>query len=143
MKKKLILLVAVLVLASFSVVTAQQTRRDGNWWTTLPEYTKSEYILGFFDGMETGHSFSVWGLMDKQKSQSFMDATTSYTDYNSKYMSNVTVGQVVAGLNSFYSDYRNRRIFTNSAVWVILNAISGKPEQEIRQMTDNFRKNTQ
>jgi hypothetical protein len=42
-------------------------------------------------------------------------------------MTNITNGQVVEGVDKFYSDFRNRRIRVKNAVWIVLNQIAGRP----------------
>ena len=66
----------------------------------------------------------------------------SYDSYMRKYLSNVTNGQLVDGLDKFYSDFRNRRIKVNDAVWLVLNQVAGEPEAEMEKMIENWRKNT-
>jgi hypothetical protein len=45
----------------------------------------------------------------------------------------------VDGLNSFYKDYRNRRIKVPDAVWLVANSIAGKPQNEMDKMIENWR----
>jgi hypothetical protein len=42
--------------------------------------------------------------------QSVSDALDSYEYYTKKYLANVSASQLADGLDSFYSDYRNRSI---------------------------------
>jgi hypothetical protein len=42
----------------------------------------------------------------------------------------------------FYKDYRNRKIRIYDAVWLVLNSIAGKPQDELDKMIESFRKNT-
>jgi hypothetical protein len=53
----------------------------------------------------------------------------------------VTGGQLVDGLDSFYGDFRNRRILVYSAVWLVLNEIAGTPQDELDKMIQSWRKN--
>jgi hypothetical protein len=65
----------------------------------------------------------------------------SYDQFANKYLTNVTNGQVVQGLDEFYSDYRNRRIKVASGVWIVLNEISGKSKDEMQKLIETHRKN--
>lgn len=38
-----------------------ETRRDGNWWRAQTKALKVCYMIGFFDGMELGKKFWVFG----------------------------------------------------------------------------------
>ena len=49
--------------------------------------------------------------------------------------------QLVDGLDSFYSDYRNRKILINVAVWLVAKEISGKSKEEMEKMSEDCRKN--
>ena len=60
-------------------------RRDGNYWNILPENDKFNYVTGFFDGVDLGHSFSIWGL-DSSKIYCAIDVLNSYNGYVDKYL---------------------------------------------------------
>jgi hypothetical protein len=119
----------------------QATRRDGNWWVDEDRASKLNYVTGFFDGMDLGNRFSYWGLEDDPKSVTAAKVIGSYSSYSKKYLSEVTNGQLVDGLDKLYSDYRNRRIDVMGAVWLVVNGIAGKPEAEMQKLIENWRKN--
>jgi hypothetical protein len=99
-------------------------------------------MVGFFDGMELGEDFSIWGTMNTQKADPAVGkAVSSYDQFANKYLTNVTNGQVVRGLDEFYSDYRNRRIKVTSGVWIVHNEISGKSKDERQKLIETYRKN--
>jgi len=98
-------------------------------------------MIGFFDGMDLGNNFSYWGLA---KDDSGIDKIIrSYDEYSTKYLKDVTNGQIVDGLDDFYKDYRNRRIVISSAVWLVLNGVAGTPKDKLDAMIENFRRNAQ
>lgn len=118
------------------------TRRDGNWWRDLTRVEKTTYMTGFFDGMNLGNNFSYWGMLEKDKNDpAIAKVADSYGNYGAKYLKNVTNSQMADGLDAFFSDYRNRRIETSNAVWLVLNEISGKSDAEMQQMVESWRKN--
>jgi hypothetical protein len=57
-----------------------------------------------------------------------------------RYLAHVTVGQQVEGLDVFYKDYRNRKILTINAIWIVLNEIAGTPRSTIDTLIENSRK---
>lgn len=118
-------------------------RRDGNWWRGINRENKAFYLAGFVDGMQLGNRFSVWGVdkNEKDSKQVSTQVTSSFSDYRAKYLANVTNIQLSDGLDSFYSDSRNRRIVVNDAVWLVLNEISGAPEAVLQPLIDASRKN--
>jgi hypothetical protein len=133
----------VVLTLTCAVHASDDERRDGNWWTNTPETVKYFYVVGFFDGMVLGHRFSYWEDMKEGQKQSVCagSAAHSYETLSTQYLSNVTSGQLVAGLDDFYHDYRNRTILLPSAVWLVLNQISGKPKADMEKMIESFRKN--
>ena len=136
-------LATVVVFAANTREGVSDNRRDGNWWTTKDTLSKLNYTTGFFDGMELGHNMSAWAfLKDKAESQCVNLTIESYANYKSTYLNNVTNGQLVYGIDVFYSDYRNRRIRTDAAVWLVLNSIAGTPQDKLDKMIESYRKNS-
>jgi hypothetical protein len=113
--------------------------RDGNWWRNLKDTSKVFFMTGFFDGMVMGNEFSYWGV-EKDDINTATNVASSYSKYADKYLTNVTSGQLVDGLDTFYSDFRNRRIKVSNGVWIVVNQIAGKPEPDMQRMVESFRK---
>ena len=120
-------------------------RRDGNWWKQLDAVSRANYVAGFLDGMELGNKFSVWGL--GQNDANCEDAAklvaSSYSDYRTKYLANVTNIRILDGLDAIYSDARNRGILVSGAIWLALNQISGKPQAEMQALVEKWRNNAE
>jgi hypothetical protein len=109
----------------------------------LPASSMDRTMVGFFDGMDLGHNFSVWKfLKDKTANECTSKAHESYNDFLAQYFRNVTNGQVVDGLDSFYSDYRNRSILVHDAVWLAVNEITGTPRGRLDAMIENWRRSS-
>ncbi len=116
-------------------------RTDGNWWRSQDRSVRIAYVAGFFDGMELGKNFSYWKFAkDQRAGECTLEVNDSYNEFTARYFSNVTNVQISDGLDSFYSDYRNRSIPVHSAVWLVVNEIAGTPREEIDSMTENFRR---
>jgi hypothetical protein len=116
-------------------------RRDGNWWREQTTEKKTTYMTGFFDGMELGRNFAYWGIIEKDKNDPAMaKVRSSYEEY-SKYLINVSNVQLAEGVDTFYSDYRNRQILVHDAVWLVLNQIAGKSDMEMQSMIESWRQN--
>lgn len=132
----------ICLLVSTSIMSFASDRRDGNYWRELTKLEKATYITGFFDGIGLGNRFSYWGLLKNESGRKSLSAVKeSYDGYMEKYTDNVTNLQIADGLDAFYEDYRNRKITTYDAVWLVLNSIAGKTEKEMETMTESFRKN--
>jgi len=125
-----------------SHTVAGENRRDGNWWRGEDKYARITYVTGFFDGMDLGHRFSYWEFTNKKELEDCIyKVITSYDNFCDKYFKNVTNGQIVDGLDSFYADFRNRSIVVHSAVWVVVNSIAGTPKKTIDALIENLRRN--
>lgn len=136
-------LIILAIIATLPAIAWGETRRDGNWWSTLARPDKTAYVVGFFDGMKLGWEFSYWKYVHGTNEQLACIPQTidSYTEYNRKYLSNVTNVQVADGLDTFYKDFKNRSILINSAVWLVLNQIAGTPESELDIIIQKYRRN--
>ncbi|HTH74700.1 MAG TPA: hypothetical protein VL635_09875 [Trinickia sp.] len=131
-------LFATLVLAAVTATLpcrafADGLIQNGNFWLTQSSSSHIDYILGFLDGMRLGANFSQWkwDVTSKEGLSKASSALDSYNTEAQKYISNVTVGQIVDGLNQFYSDFRNRNIMIHDAVWLVLEQISGVPDDQL------------
>lgn len=130
------LIVLVFILASS--VMAEDSRRDGNWWLDQSRLMKVAYMVGFFDGMDLGHKFSYWKYVNSDLLVG-EKALNSYNEYTDKYFKNVSNLQLVDGLDTFFKDYRNRRIMVYDAVWLVVNGIAGTPQAELDKMIESWR----
>lgn len=139
---KLVLTIAMLMLSSMS--WSDDNRRDGNWWLGQEKIVRTIYAIGFFDGMDLGNNFSHWKYSNGTKAQQICSAQAvdSYREYSQKYFGNVTAGQLSDGLDSFYTDYKNRRILVSAAVWLVANGIVGVPEDKLNKMIESWRQNS-
>ncbi len=137
MKRNLAIII-VLALLAFPSLSTADTRYDGNFWrnTVGAAGGKYAFVSGFYSGVFLGRDFSTRGVgVDLP---CFGKAWDSFAEYE-KYMHGVTAGQTSDGLDSFYSDYRNRKIRMTDAVWVVLKSISGTPQAEIDKLTEKYR----
>ena len=136
---------ALALLIICTLASGDDDRRDGNWWRTQKRNARISYAVGFYDGITLGHNFSVWKYLSngtKTEQDGVAQARKSFVEYSRKYLYNVTTGQLVDGLDNFYADYRNRRIMVHDAVWLVVNAIAGTPQDELNKMTESWRKNS-
>lgn len=121
-------------------------RIDGNWWNGSNNRSeKANYIIGLYDGMELSsfpilfYAFST-PKYDKNRMECAQAINKATIDFNKEFFSNVKIGQIVDGIDLFYKDYKNRKISVMNALYVVLNGISGKSEENLKSMTENYRK---
>jgi hypothetical protein len=134
-------LTALLIALLFAIppsLSAQNTRRDGNWWLEQSHFARTSYLVGFFDGINLGNQFSYW--KGKDDITCLAKVKDSFDFYANKFVKDVTNEQLADGLDVFYKDYRNRKILVHNAVWLTLNAIAGTPQVDLDKMVENFRK---
>ena len=95
---------------------------DGRLWNGIAksdcaEVVKLAVVRGIYDGLMFGQSAQL---------SRFQVKGTSYTN-------------VIRGLDTFYSDYRNERIVVFAALQVVALELQGKPADEIDYLTRGFR----
>jgi hypothetical protein len=118
---------------------AEQTRRDGNWWVARTDLAKSSYVLGMFDGVELGRYFVMRNIRSQADADKVNGALNSFMSNSQLLLSNVTVGQVQAGLDDFYQDYKNRKIYCSDAVEVVLEGSAGMPKEQLENWVQKLR----
>lgn len=142
--KRYVIFLLICVLFAPVLSNAEETRGDGNWWIKVNNNARGKFMSGFSFGMGLGYNFSYWGFnRDTKTANCVAKVMDSYNEHFSKYFKNVTTDQLVDGLDSFYADYRNRRIMVTGAVWLVVNGIAGTPQEELDKMIENFRRNAQ
>jgi hypothetical protein len=121
------LLMALLVCFSGMAVA----ENNGNWWRSLPTSGKVGYVMGYLDG---GCDGAMRVLDEIQPNDERLKRIQKCV-----WPDGVTYGQIVDGVNHFYSDYRNRLIPTDSALRCVKSEIEGKPlsQSQIEQMRKN------
>ena len=118
---------------------AEPTRRDGNWWATQTEVFKTSYILGIFDGVRLGQYFLIRSARSQADVAKITEALNSFTSSNQLLLSNVTLGQLKAGLDDFYQDYKNRKIYCDDAVGAVLEGAAGMPKDQLENFVQHLR----
>lgn len=125
-------------------VASAADRRDGNWWMQLDNSSRIFYLAGLIDGAELGHKLSIYGCFDNQETLSPKEAeclspiASSYKQNVEKFIAGKPNKQFLDGMNSFYTDYRNRNIATHDAILVVFRSIIGDPDAET--LINNLRK---
>ena len=126
--------------------TAEAT--DGNWWRSASRDAKFVYLLGFTEGrLYHAQDMSVhiypplalagtlpercdkycYTIIGQFLAKLTMNAEESFA----RQFRDVTVDQIVDGVNHVYADYRNRRIALRDAVRVVIESINGSPDETI------------
>ncbi len=124
---------------------------DGRWWNELNKSEKRKYVIGFFGGSEDVLTrlvtFSLDAAIDPQtgklraeRANAVIDAASPVYAYLENNTVNVTIGQLVDGLDQTYRDYRNQRIPVHRGISVVADGIKGATEQEVTRRVEEMRK---
>ncbi len=126
---------------------------DGGWWTQMTEGEKLKYIAGFMDGADYELRVFDYALLLEQRDPKTLSwsperariliaAGKTATKQMNVDLGNVSAGQLVAGLDKLYADYRNARIATKDALTVVFRSMalsleplidgSWQPKQSVR-----------
>jgi hypothetical protein len=99
---------------------AAQTDWNGDFWKTKSHDIKAVYVAGFVDGRIIGVNEAADAL------------GTTALDAKLKTLNlKITVGQIVDGLDSFYSDWRNTRIAVRDATQYVMLEAEGKDSEDL------------
>jgi hypothetical protein len=141
--QNLLLICIIIAVPVLSSADDNRNRKDGYWWREYDGPTRAAYVVGFYAGMELGYSFSYWKFVTTENiktDQCMSKMADSYNEYHLRYFKSVTTGQLVDGLDSFYADYRNRRILIVNAVYLVVNAVAGTPQEVMDAATEDLRR---
>lgn len=105
--------------------------RNGNWWNGLNHVEKVSYVTGVFDGIS--------GMADAIETRA-TPVPSNFIDGVFKQVGKTTSAQLSDGLDVFYSDYRNRNILADKAIWPTLGAINGSSKEDVELFTRSLRK---
>lgn len=151
MRTILFSLIAVCLLPQgIKVCKAQDlNRRDGNLWLkleSLPDQQVSKLLrASYIGGLKDGVALEAGFLADVLADSSFPPSDTvvihNYVSSTGRYSNNISVEQLMDGLDSFYSDYRNRSILLMWAVFYISKEIAGTPETQLNTLIEDLRRN--
>lgn len=137
---------AVLLGAMLLASTSWALDRNGNWWLTQTSSDRAIYTIGFFDGMEfeldraSMELTSPWQATlypqpcDEACTKLRLDqAFTNWKNLLEAYgdFKGVTAGQLVAGIDAMYADYRNRTILVKDVLGVVMWSIKGVKQEMI------------
>jgi hypothetical protein len=136
--------VAVLILGLFTgLASAAEERIDGvHWREKMDGSIRVGFVAGFLQGLSTSAEIFpavVCGADPKASKECYALGYGAVDKYFLAQHRRVTYGQYVEGLDTFYSDYRNRQILVRYAMNYIGKAISGTPKAELEKMLEFLR----
>jgi hypothetical protein len=115
---------------------AQNGQHDGDWWRSQNQLAKYHYAAGLLDGMTVGFNFLEFGMSAEIRFKTGVPSSSKTASQKSVHISG---GQLIDGLDRFYSDNRNGRVAISNAVTVILDGVAGMPQTALKKMIEQYR----
>jgi hypothetical protein len=112
---------------------------DGLQWLMLGEEAKFAYVLGFVEGLFRGHCFTTWGLPDSKSNTDYLDATRSFNEHWTRFVSKLKYSEFVGELDKFYADEKNSRIEIQHGLWIAMNILAGISDENLASMVEAWR----
>ena len=120
--------------------------RNGNWWLAQPNGDRLTYVIGFFDGMHFALDRAASEFINPFQGMNYpqprdeacakLRADQTFTNWKSLLAAHddfkgVTAGQLVAGIDTMFADYRNRSISVKDVLGVVVWSIKGGDQKMI------------
>ena len=126
----------------FSQAVSAGWRVDGNSWRT--DYNDSTR-LALVQGFVEAHSYvavvaPLYVCMAVSKANDCTSVGADRLNTSLSDFSGLTYGQLRDGVNSFYADYRNRKIELPGAMNYVVRAIRGASAPELETYAEGMRK---
>jgi len=139
MKRLLVLVAAIALVAPNLPLAADKTDLDGYWWEKLDASFKLGWVSGYAKAMDLTGTIQMTtcasnlpmyvkefpGTDPKVILQKMCLSDTQF-DYGG-----ISMGQLAGGIDAFYKDYRNKQLEAAWAIQYARDAIKGKPAQEL------------
>ena len=147
MIRKTIFCVCLIMLLARCGYGAERKDLNGNDWQEWNRMTKATYILGFTNGSIylVSHNLVDIILLEANKKRQFsIEETNKITKsikqrYYSSY--NISVGQIVEGIDILYKDFKNKGIRISDAIYVVKRQIEGTSPEDIEKILIYLRSN--
>lgn len=137
MKRTIIFFFIVNLVYTFSIAQEKFLSEDGNFWLNISEPNKVGIMFGFYMAISTvaknnllAHSTTAYALTELQKEVP-KDARVAWLIMvlegmiKSLDFANITVGQLVDGVDNFYKNFANRNIKLIDAIYITRMEIRG------------------
>lgn len=111
----------VLLIAPSPMHSDTVSPHNGVWWTNLDAAAKRWFVAGYMEGID--HADFLLGQALKFDKMKVTDSSDPVSPYIRFY--NVMYSQFQEGLDTFYADYRNKRINFNPAILYVRDQIQG------------------
>lgn len=134
-----------------NIICAEENKIDGYFWEKFTPREKYTFIVGYVEGisflnLEIRHQMDVLvALYDMEKTEGnkylskYGKETKDYYENNYQYFG-IPYRQLIDGLDKIYSDFKNKSIKINDALFLVKSMLEGTNEQEIERRMIFLRK---
>ena len=140
---KKLMLVVLIILGTVANVGAEELRFDGNFWNKSDRTVKEFFISGVLGGIIAGQdrvtASAMEGVEKGQVDLKCFAAISSLKNSLEADLEKIKVGQIVDGIDAFYSDSKNRSIKVKWAFPVVWQQTKGTSEEEINKFIESVR----
>lgn len=137
---KKLFLISLIVFA-----TTAHSRNDGSWWNSLDDTGKTYYLFGYLNGI-ANTAFLVPAFICGDPNFAGEDIRkcleNAMRTVNAKIASPIAgrpYGQFIAGIGTFYKDYKNLNICFKVALSVVTKEINGMKQEDVRDWVEKVR----
>lgn len=143
------IVVAVLLVSACNLLAADQSL-DGYWWEKRDASFKLGWVSGYVKAMDLAGMIQMakcaseipmyakqFPNVDAKVIMQKMCLSDTQFDYG-----DITMGQFVAGIDAFYSDYRNKQLDVGYAIQYARDSIRGKSTQDLDAEVASWRRCT-
>jgi hypothetical protein len=143
MVMKTIILVSLMMMGTVAYGAADDIRFDGDFWNKSDRTVKQFFISGILGGIIAGQdrvmASAMEGVENGQIDMKCFAAISSLKSLLEADMEKIEVGQIVDGMDEFFSDFKNKSIKVKWAYLVVRQQIKGTSEEEIKKFIESIR----
>lgn len=133
--------IIILTLLITTLNAQLKSSRNSNWWDSLDDDKKYDYLVGFLDGMDLGVYFSYRNLKENKGNEQIIKfIIESYNKNKKKYFNDLTYRQIIEGMDNFYLELENKSIKPRVAIYIVLLKTSGVGQKDIDEATKYLNK---
>jgi hypothetical protein len=97
---------------------ALSAKRAGAYWASLSREQKTDLVLGIFEGFNLNEN--ILSITLKNEYTICSDIMESIMRQSDAFFEDMPAGNIVTGLDAFYSDKKNKNIPVSWGLWVVV-----------------------
>ena len=143
MVKNKVFLAILIIFSLVTIAYGSETNFDGKFWRQSDRTTKELFTYGVMGGIELGQDRVISTVMQDMTNQIIgskcFQSVTKNVDSLESDLKNITAEQIIAGIDQFYSDSRNRTVRVKWGFLVVMQQLKGTPREDIEKFIEHVR----